>query len=456
MPASIDGGRARRTARTAAVLAVVVGCASPSALAQARAGFRPLFAGAANADPAARAALTMSVTVSEAYDQDLLADAGATPQPGAAQASGMYTSLMPLVSLSTHGKRIGFSMGGGSTLRRYAEFGRTVATNHNAAAGFSADVGRRTTVVANQAVSYSPSYLYALFGDTPSTPTAGEQIAGAPDYKTTSFQSYTSATSAALSHSFSPRASFSFDASLRRTNFIGNVAGVGDMQYSGAGSHYRYNVSHGIVVSVGYSHWQSRNSLLRTTEHDLESGLGFTRVLSATRRATFGFNVGPTLAEIEVPIAGRWEKQGGHYRVVGDAFFERELARTWSTRASYRRGLTYVEAFAGPVYTDTASVVATGFLNRRFDLLFSAAYVTGEMALQTTAAARFTTYTGDARLRMALSRNVAAYVEGLLYDYAFDPRLVILPGVPSQFTRTGVRVGLTLWTAPTAEHHAAR
>ena len=438
------------------MLAVAASCVAPAARAQGQQpGFRPIFGGAAPPDANARRSLTMSLALSQAYDEDLLADAGATPQPGA-QESGMYTSLTPIVGLTTHGRRFGFSLSGSSNLRRYGQFGRTSAINHNVAGGFSANIGRKTTIVANQAVSYAPSYFFALFGDSAATPTPGEPIEGGADYRTNSFQSYTSATNAALSHSISPRASFSFDGSIRKTNFVGNVAGVGDMQFSGGGGHYRYSASRGIVLNAGYSRFESRNSLLRTTEHDLEAGVGYTRVLSATRRMTFGFNVGPTLAQMEVPIEGRWESQRGHLRVVGDASFERALSRTWSTRAFYRRGLTYVEALAGPVYTDTASVVATGFINRRADLLLSAAYVTGQMASQTATAARFTTYTGDARLNVGLSRNIAAYVEGLFYDYAFDPRLIILPGVPSQFTRIGVRVGLTLWSGMTSEHHAAR
>jgi hypothetical protein len=441
-------------ARTAAVLIAVASFAPSAALAQGRAGFRPVFGGSAPPDADARASLNVSLALAQAFDQDLLADAGAASQPGV-QASGMYTSLTPLVGLTTHGRRLGFSLNGTSNLRRY-EVGRLAMMNYDLAGGLSADLGRRTTIVANQAMSYAPSYLYALFGDAPTTPVPGEPIAGAPDYKTSSFKSYTYATNAALSHAFSPRASFSVDGSMRRTDFVGNVAGVGDMQWSAAGAHYRHRLNGSLVLNVGYSRWESRDSLIRTTEHDLQSGIGFTHVLSATRKTTFGFNVGPTLSEIKVPIAGQWAGRGGHYRVVGDAFVEREIGRTWSTRAAYRRALTYIEGLAGPAYADSANVTTGGFVNRRTDLSFSAAYVRGEMASTTIAAAPFTTYMGNTRVRIGLSRNLAAFVDGLFYEYAFDPRLIVLPGVPPQFSRAGVRVGLTLWSAMTSERHAAR
>jgi hypothetical protein len=439
--------------RAAAVLIAVASCAPSAAIAQGRAGFRPVFGGAAPPDADARMSLNTSLAVAAAYDQDLLAEAGAAPQPGV-QSSGTYSSLTPLVSLVTHSRRVGVSLNGTSNLRRY-DVGRLAMMNYDLAGGFSADISRRTTIVANQAMSYAPSYLYALFGDAPASPTAGEAIAGAPDFKTSSFQSYTYATSAVLNHAFSPRASFSVDGNVRRTDFVGNVAGVGDSQWSEAGAHYSHRLNGAIVLNVGYSRWESRNALLRTTEHDLQSGIGFTRMLSATRRTTVGFNVGPTLAQIQVPIAGQWESQGGRYRVVGDAFFEREIGRTWSTRAAFRRALTYVEGLAGPVYADTASVTTAGFVSRRTDLLFSAAYVTGEMASATTPAP-FSTYMGNARLRIGLSHNLAAFVDGIFYDYTFDPRLIILPGIPPSYTRAGVRVGVTLWSSMTSERHAAR
>jgi hypothetical protein len=451
-----DRGTRRTVAARWAALLTVVGCCGVPTFAQGRGGFQPIFAGGTPIDPLARRALTTSVTVNEGYDEDLAADAGATPTPGTTQTSGTYSSLTPVVSFTARARRIGFSLGGTSNVRHYAQTGRTAAVNHDVAGGFLADIGRTTTVVANQAVSYSPSYLYALFGETPGAPTPGEPIAGAPDYKTTTFRSYTYATNVALTHSLSPRAAFSVNSSLRRTDFVGNVEGVGDMQLSGAGANYRYNVSRGFVVNLGYALWQSKNSLQRSTEHDLVSGLGFTRTLSATRRSSFGFNIGPTLSQIQVPVAGRWESQPGHFRVVGDGYYEREIGRTWSARAAYRRGLSYVEAFAGPVYVDSANVGATGALNRRIDLLVSGAYVTGQMAAQNVAAARFTTYTVNGRVRVGLSRNVAAHVEGIFYDYAFDRRLILIPGIPPDYTRIGARVGLTLWTSMTSKPHAAR
>jgi uncharacterized protein involved in copper resistance len=63
---------------------------------------------------------------------------------------------------------------------------------------------------------------------------------------------------------------------------------------------------------------------------------------------------------------------------------------------------------------------------------------------------QFTSYTGDARLRYALTRNWAPYVEYLFYYYnfnqsAFTQNAVTPAGLPPSLTRNGVRFGVTLW-----------
>jgi hypothetical protein len=119
------------------------------------------------------------------------------------------------------------------------------------------------------------------------------------------------------------------------------------------------------------------------------------------------------------------------------------MGRTWHARAAYHRGLVYLGGVAAPLYNDGATVETGGFLNRRVDVLFSAAYALGSLAGQ-GGRGQFTSYTGAVNLRIGLTHKTAAFVEGLFYDYAFDQN-VLLPGFPSRFTREGVRTGLTLW-----------
>jgi hypothetical protein len=166
--------------------------------------------------------------------------------------------------------------------------------------------------------------------------------------------------------------------------------------------------------------------------------------------ATPGASIETPAAALEAPAAAR------RFRFVADAFVDHQIGRSWSARTAYRRGLSYVEGLAGPAYTNSASVETAGFVNRRVDLLFSAAYATGQMAAPTVAAAQFATYTANTRLRVALSHDFAAYVEGLFYEYSFDPDLIVTPGLPDHFKRSGVRTGITMWLPMRSDHRAAR
>jgi hypothetical protein len=57
----------------------------------------------------------------------------------------------------------------------------------------------------------------------------------------------------------------------------------------------------------------------------------------------------------------------------------------------------------------------------------------------------FTTYTGAARLRVALSRFGSAYVQYFRYQYRFGADDAAVAALPSSVERDGVRGGLTFW-----------
>ena len=82
-------------------------------------------------------------------------------------------------------------------------------------------------------------------------------------------------------------------------------------------------------------------------------------------------------------------------------------------------------------------------MTRRVDLSFSAAYSTGESAL-TGSPSQFTTYSGDARLRYAVTHMWAAYVEYVYLYYEFNKQLQLPAFLPSGLTRNGLRTGITL------------
>jgi hypothetical protein len=120
------------------------------------------------------------------------------------------------------------------------------------------------------------------------------------------------------------------------------------------------------------------------------------------------------------------------------------MGRTWSAQAQYRREVRYIEGFLHPVFSDSASSSVSGLLSRRVDVAVNASYVTGTVGLS-RGSPRFDTYSASARVRRALTRKLAAYIEYLFYHYEFDEAAARPAGLPRKFDRNGVRVGLSLW-----------
>jgi hypothetical protein len=99
---------------------------------------------------------------------------------------------------------------------------------------------------------------------------------------------------------------------------------------------------------------------------------------------------------------------------------------------------------ATPLYSDGARLETSGFFGRRVDLKLSTSYATGTTPFQSSVS-EFRTYSGEARLQIGLARDVAVLLDYLFYEYAFDPSLPLPPGFPHHMTRSGARIGLTLW-----------
>ena len=83
-------------------------------------------------------------------------------------------------------------------------------------------------------------------------------------------------------------------------------------------------------------------------------------------------------------------------------------------------------------------------MTRRVDLEVNANYITGTDGLG-QGSARFSSYSGSARVRRAFTRTLAGYVQYLFYHYNFDEAADRPVGLPRTFNRNGVRVGLSMW-----------
>jgi hypothetical protein len=424
--------------RTLSGVVVACLCGVPAAIAQDR-PYRSLFGGAAN-DPMARQALGASVSLGEGYDTDVLSDQ-TTSTPRGRQLGGSFTSLSADARYVLRGKRAELTANAGTNLRYFTALHEVAALRHSFGVGASLPMGEKTTAVINQAVSYTPSYLFGLFAKVLS-PALGEAVPTATDYGVTDRRSYTSSTSGRISRSVSRRGTLDFAGGYRRTTFTGQAALASNLTTYNAGSHLGYRVGRDATLRLGYDFRQAEYGTgRRPAQHDIGLGVDYDRPLSRSRRTRLGFNFGSSLLEGPSPLQpGDSAKQ---LRAVGNVLLTHQIGRTWSARAAYRRGAQFVEDLSAPVFTDGLTLMADGFLNRRTDVTTSIAYTAGDFVGRADSA--FETYTASTRVRVGVTQSVAASAEYLYYFYDFHRGAQLVSNIPSRVGRNGVRVGLTFW-----------
>jgi hypothetical protein len=96
------------------------------------------------------------------------------------------------------------------------------------------------------------------------------------------------------------------------------------------------------------------------------------------------------------------------------------------------------------VFSNGARARLMGVIGRRVDVSASAGYATAASAI-TGNTRNLGTYTGQARIRYALTRAFAVYSEYLYYYYDLAEQARLAPGLPSVYEQHGIRVGFTLF-----------
>jgi hypothetical protein len=404
--------------------------------------FRGALFGANRADNSTQR-LDVSVSLLEAYDDDVFGTTGGSVNPATRQVGGYFSMLQPAFDFRWTGRRAQFAATESSALGYYPQLGEVRSISHTAGIGLSAQFARRTTLFLNQTAAYSPSYLFGLFPST-AQPLPGDTIAAAPNYSVNDIESYAYETTARLSHGVGRRATLTVGGDFRHTDFLHNAALQRDINSRGLDGELSYQGTRNTTVRVRY-HYQTGNlgfgADASTTENGLDAGMSYSRPLSATRRAFFSFNLGSSAvatgdAPPELQLPARY------YRATGDAMFGYQFA-DWEARGSYRRGLEFVPGLVQPVFTNGLTADINGLLTRRLDVALSAGYSQGASAL-TQNAMNFDTYRGSLRFQFAIAKSTAIHAEYLYYFYNFLGDVQLPFGASPRLQRNGVRLGLRL------------
>jgi hypothetical protein len=414
--------------------------ASPEPIPDVRRPYEALFGGA-DTERDFTVGVDFNGAVAEVYDQDIVSE-------GEPQLGGLYTSFLGDLGFQRRGSRVHLAATGGFNARYYSRLSEFVAADYYGSVGANATVTPTTTLRLDEAVSYAPVALPGLFATT-LPPELGEPLPPGGNFAVNTDRYVTSSTNALLDHSFSPRGTVIANASYRRSDYLSSTALVDHWWALDAGGVYGYKLTSTRSVRAGYAYRRASYILplgeltRQPREHDLFVGVVLDRA-SPDLRTTFSLEGGTSLVSSSLPTDP--DRTATRRRFIFDAQFAQQLWRSWLLLGSVERRNQFDQALGAPVFTDAVSVSLNGFFNRRTDFAASLAYTRGEPSLADTGE-RFSTGTGGARVRFALSRNWALTAEYFryFYDYTNTPGLALLTGIPQDFTRNSIRGGLAVW-----------
>lgn len=442
---------------------------------------RALFGGAVSG-PATRQSLDLTLTASQAFDNNLLIDfAGEVSDlSSAVLRNGSYSGMSAEGGYSWNGQHTQFTANASYDGRYYGDLQQLVGVNHFGAVAVSTDLGRRTRLLALQSARYTPSFF--LYGVLPTLtaaplsdvlsslqdlgiprfdvddtlarpiPEAGGALASSQHaigdgsnlavndrgaYALDDRGGYLYNSYVVLSRGLTSRSSLALLGEYHSSDYGGSKL-LRDPGSYGVGGRYFNNLSRSRAVHLGYVYRRGPSGLIggrATTMHDIDAGFD----VQPSRRTRISLRTGSTV--VDLPGLDTSETGRFQYGLIGSANLTRDFRRTWRAGATYNRGLGFSEAFVGPVRSEGIRGSLDGLLSRRVDFRADAGLSWGEPNA-------FRTREVSILARTALSSRWAIFADYAYLDVDLTTASVVLAplGIPGSLKRNAIRVGVSLWT----------
>jgi hypothetical protein len=328
-----------------------------------------------------------------------------------------------------------------TSLRYYTDVSDAVAASQLGSLGISVLFSPRVTLLARGGASYTPYFDYVTLPGM-DEPLPGVDVPSRiPDgtLETRKLVSYDGGLD--FNHATTDRTSYALRYAVRLSELLDENQRATDQTVSASLSHRFGRRTSGRLAYVHRAGQYRAGALDRPVRvDDVEFGLDKTIARSPTRQSTISVTVGPSFVE----------QQGQRLvRAFGGLAVTHPFARSWSTRAQYRRGVQFVANSERPYFSDSATVSISGLVSRRVDVSGSFGAVLGDLGLE-GGVTPFDTYSASARVRYGVTRTLAVYGEYLwnYSTYSDDSATAALD-------RSGVRFGLT-WHVPLSSEREPR
>lgn len=385
--------------------------------------------------------LVLNASFGAGYDDDLLAEAAGQGIGGPSTnrpRSGTFTQGTAALSYSVSRDRISASARGISTGRYYPRSTAPTAGTYLIMGQVSFEITSKTQLSTSLQSGLQPN-TQSIFHGNPLDPTTLPDSIDSQAWSigVTTYHTLTSASE--LTQRVSERFSIYAGHSYYRADSLvqGNPAFVSQAARAGIG----YTIAQGISLRLGYSAILGQNTATATGQfkgRTIDGGLDFNRAISLTRRTRFAFATG---------IAGIQDDNSRlRYFLTGHGSLIREIGRSWTAEANFRRTADFFQIFGQPVLSDTAAAGVSGALGARLMFSASAGYGAGTVGIGVTGS-KYTTETGSVGLSVALSKLMKLGMQYGYYHYLFDENAVLPIGLDREMNRQSVRITLDL-TAP--------
>ena len=433
--------RGRTAAACASALLLVSAVASGQGVDSAR-PVEGVFGGV-NPDQGGRQTLAVSASASSGYENNAFEPGTTNAQPTSIyDSTGGRQSANAALTYGWHRESVQVGANAGAAMSYYSQQHQLETTNRSGSIGVAGDVGRRVHMFANQAATCAPARLQGVF------PSSQDAVPGympgtglgleLDDLNSCAYDS-----AGTLTYGLGRRSSIDFAGSMRYTEF--DEVGYEPLHTYSAGVHFARNVSRTMKLRLGYTrrsgeYLAAAGDSATAITHDLDIGVDYQRALSFSRRTRLTFSSGSTIVDNSVSPT----KRDRHLAVTGALGVSHELGRSWRAQGGFTRGVSFVDGFAGPVFSNGITASLSGLFTRRIDFNASVGGSFGNIA-DAHAGQDFSTYFSTSRVRYALNRTWAAFGEYTFLYSDVGTQPIAIYGSSSPLQRNAVRVGLTLW-----------
>lgn len=338
--------------------------------------------------------------------------------------SGFNASL----GYSKLGDQKSFNLGTGADLRYYSMEPAVVPSNFYGGASISARLSQRVAFRGSANFGYSPFYSFGSFL-LPSS--VSDVRIPSPDQNIARLDTYTSGGSGTLSWLLSRHNSLYTGYTI---DYVTTPNSAYRVFTQGANVGFQRQQTRYLNLRLGYGYRKSLQYVQGVPYfdmHNIDTGIGYRRPISSSRRTIVGFSGGGSLLS-----------EGGlrSFTFTGNGSLSYWLKRTWTTGVNYDRSSGKVGGLLTPFVTDSVSGSISGLWKPRFGFSGSGGFSRGNSVLIVKNS--YHAVYGSARFHYDVTRHVPVYVEYVYYQYEFQQSLGLAQGFPLSVRRSGIRGGL--------------